>query len=177
MAPLEPPDEDITEEDTDVGDAGLSLADRCGDELIELECEMGEVTMPGGGMLAFPAPPPLACETGALYVHTIRSWSELCDSSESCRVSSSVFSELFTSSSMSIGTIDAPPIPPSRCICVCRWSSDRLVRNPAASHFRTTPPSRLLALAPPPPLLLALMRLELWPPPAAPPLLDCEDWG
>lgn len=136
MAPLEPPDEDITEEDTDVGEAGLSLAERCGDELIELECEMGEVTMPGG-MLEPGAP--LACDTGALYVHTIRSWSELCDSSESCRVSSNVFNELFTSSSISIGTIDAPPIPPSRCICVCRWSSDLLVRNPAASHFRTTP--------------------------------------
>lgn len=89
MAPLEPPDEDITEEDTEVGEAGLSLTERCGDELIELECgDMGEVIMPGAAGLA-----PLAWDTGALYVHTIRSWSELCDSSESCRVSSNVFSE------------------------------------------------------------------------------------
>lgn len=164
MAPLDPPDEDITEEDTDVGEAGLSLTERCGDELIELEWggDMGEVIMPEvAAALA-----PLACETGALYVHTIRSWSELCDSSESCRVSSSVFSELFTSSSISIGT--TAPIPPSRCVC-CRWSSDRLVRNPAASHFRTTffaMTAAALLLA------LALMRLELWPPP----VFD-DDWG
>lgn len=163
MAPLEPPDEDITEEDTDVGEAGLSLTERCGDELIELEWgDMGEVIMPAAVAAAAFAAPPLAWETGALYVHTIRSWSEPCDSSESCRVSSSVFSELFTSSSISIGTT-AAPIPPSRCVC-CRWSSDRLVRNPAASHFRTT---ALLLLA------LALMRLELWP---VPPPFD-DDWG
>lgn len=121
MAPLEPPELDITEEETDVGEAGLSLTERCGDELIELECEMGEVIMPLGvapGLEGLPAvAPPLVWEMGALYVHTIRSWSELCDSSESCRVSSNVFSELFTSSSISIGT--TAPIPPSRCVC-CR---------------------------------------------------------
>lgn len=80
MAPLDPPDEDITEEDTDVGDAGLSLTERCGDELIELEWggDMGEVIMPEAvAPTALVAPPPLAWETGALYVHTIRSWSEL----------------------------------------------------------------------------------------------------
>lgn len=68
MAPLDPPDDDITDEDTDVGEAGLSLADRCGEELIELECEIGEVIMPAAGPAA-----PLLCDTGALYVHTIRS--------------------------------------------------------------------------------------------------------
>jgi len=35
------PDDDMTELDTDVGDAGLSVC--CGDVLIELECDVGDV--------------------------------------------------------------------------------------------------------------------------------------
>jgi len=33
------PDEDITDEETDVGEAGLPTAECWGDELMELECE------------------------------------------------------------------------------------------------------------------------------------------
>lgn len=45
--------------ETDVGDTGLS--ERCGDELIELECELDECVFGN---------------TGALYVQTIRSRSD-----------------------------------------------------------------------------------------------------
>lgn len=64
MVPREPEFDDITELDTDVGDAGLSEC--CGDELIELEneCELLYDVV-------------VAVVTGALYVHTILSRSEL----------------------------------------------------------------------------------------------------
>ena len=64
--PLEP-ELDITELETDVGDAGLSVC--CGDVLIELECDVGDI-IPMGCW------PGLFVGTGALYVQTIRSRSE-----------------------------------------------------------------------------------------------------
>lgn len=95
------PDDVITELDTDVGETGESVC--WGDVLIELERDVGEsITWLE-----------LEVGTGALYVHTIRSCSELCDSSESCLVSSSVFSELVQSSSISMGI--ALPSVLSRC--------------------------------------------------------------
>ena len=61
LVPFEPEFEDIIELDTDVGDAGLS--DRCGDELIELECDWEFDDC-------------VVCGIGALYVQTIRSRSQ-----------------------------------------------------------------------------------------------------
>lgn len=64
VAPRDPEFDDITELDTDVGDAGLF--ERCGDELNELEneCELLYDVV-------------VAVVTGALYVQTMRSRSEL----------------------------------------------------------------------------------------------------
>jgi hypothetical protein len=63
------PDEDITELETDVGEAGLLVC--CGDVLKELECETGDIT-------GFnPTDIPAVVGTGALYVQTIRSCPEL----------------------------------------------------------------------------------------------------
>lgn len=64
--PLEP-ELDITELETDVGDAGLSVC--CGDVLIELECDVGD-------MIPMGCWPGIFVGTGALYVQTIRSRSE-----------------------------------------------------------------------------------------------------
>uniref|UniRef100_A0A182U5Z5 Uncharacterized protein n=1 Tax=Anopheles melas TaxID=34690 RepID=A0A182U5Z5_9DIPT len=129
----------MTELETEVGEAGLSLADRWGDELTELET----------------TPTAYSCE----------SW----------RVSSSVLSELFTSSSMSIET--TAPMPPSRCVC-CRWSSERLVRKPAASHLRIKPlagpdPELMFVLAVSSPLLMSPVP-PLPPPPPQPPFEECS---
>lgn len=81
--------DDITDDETDVGDAGDS--DRCGDTFSD-----DVVVVPDVG------DDESLLVNGALYVQTIR-WSSV---SLSGRVSSNVFNEEVTSSSISIETAD-----------------------------------------------------------------------